>query len=313
MRLIAMKCSQCGAALPPRSRWSVIDCSYCHARMVLDGSSIVLRQEYRDALDRVESARASTRTARVGSVDYALAPEPLRGEHGDAYWGWRCAPLAEAVVIKVARAGEDGARLEREAATLAALQASEVRGSDHFSRLIPQVVAWGVMEGGPAGGRTALVLRRLSGFAETLADAAPQTRRDPRHGVWIWKRLLESLDWTHRAGWTHGAVTPRHALIHARDHGVMLTGWSSASRAASAADARGDLVMAARCVAFSLTGKLEEVGAELPAPLRALLAPWVAGDGTHTNAWALHEAVDAAARQAFGPPQYAPLKTAAWG
>lgn len=313
MRLIAMKCSQCGAALPPRSRWSVIDCSYCHARMVLDGSSIVLRQEYRDALDRLDSARAAARTARVGTEDYALSPEPLRGEHGEAYWGWRCAPLAEAVVIKVARAGEDGARLEREAAALTALAASETRGSDHFSRLIPQVVASGRMEGGPAGGRAALVLRRLSGFTDTLADASVQTRRDPRHSVWIWKRLLELLDWTHRAGWTHGAVTPRHALIHARDHGVMLTGWSGATHTTGPAEPRADLVMAARCAAFSLTGKLDDAGKELPAPLRALLVAWVAGGGTQTDAWALREAVDAAAREAFGPPQYAPLKTAAWG
>lgn len=53
---------------------------------------------------------------------------------------------------------------------------------------------------------------------------------DPRASVWIWKRLLELLGWVHRAGYTHGAVIPHHLILHAKDHGVVLAGWSSVVR-----------------------------------------------------------------------------------
>jgi hypothetical protein len=334
MRYIAMKCGQCGAALPPRSRWSVIDCSYCGARTVLDGSSIVLRAEYKRALAEVAAERAGRSALRLEGQDYELASGPIRGESCDVYAGWRCAPLPQAVFVKIPRDKAGAARLERESATLEELQASAARGAAYFSQSVPEPVAFGAVSGGAWKGRRALIVRRRSGFVETLADVAAASGRDPRHSVWIWKRLLEVLDWTHRAGRAHAALVPRHAVIHARDHGVMLVGWSASVAlgerlgeiwsadepfyAREALDgaplsARADLVMAARCVAFSLTGRPDDPGRALPAPLQELLTPWIDGTSPGPNdAWTLREAVSAAASAAFGPPKYAPLKSPAW-
>jgi hypothetical protein len=123
-------------------------------------------------------------------------------------------------------------------------------------------------------------------------------------------------------------------VIHARDHGVLLVGWSASeplggrlaevwsadepfhareSLAGAPLTARADLVMAARCVAFSLTGRPDSAGRALPRPLADLLTPWIE-DGARgpDDAWTLREAVSAAASEAFGPPKYARLDSPAW-
>lgn len=312
MRLIAMKCTQCGAALPPRSRWSVIDCSYCHARMVLDGSNLVAREEYRAAAAAIEG-KCAAGAVRIDGGYYALAPKAIRGEHGDVHAGWRRAPLPEAVWVKIARDAAGAEALQAENEALTALQADGSKGAEYFSTLIPEPVAFGKATGGALNGRTALVLRRRSGFVETLEDAAAATRGEPRHAVWIWKRLLEILDWAHRAGRTHGAVIPRRVVIHARDHGVMLVGWAASTALTDTSNAAADdLKMAAECVAFALTGKRNDAGKELPGPLKVMLTSFLDGTAHEKNAWALRDMVSMAARQAYGEPKFVDLKSPAW-
>lgn len=48
---------------------------------------------------------------------------------------------------------------------------------------------------------------------------------DPRHGVWIFRRLLMALAFAHDQGLVHGAVVPSHVLIGPQDHAVILIDW----------------------------------------------------------------------------------------
>ena len=131
------------------------------------------------------------------------------------------------------RAPGDGDLLAREHEVLTALEASRAQGAPHFTRLLPQRVALGTARlgmRGELGERRVAVHRWRSGFVHTFDDVAREhpTGITAGHAVWIWKRMLELLGWIHASGWVHGAVLPPHLLVHARDHGVTLVGFSRA-------------------------------------------------------------------------------------
>lgn len=50
---------------------------------------------------------------------------------------------------------------------------------------------------------------------------------DPRVMTFIWNRLLEGLTLAHSAGVVHGAITPNHMLVHAKDHLGQLFDWTA--------------------------------------------------------------------------------------
>ncbi|HEU4538805.1 MAG TPA: hypothetical protein VFS00_32015, partial [Polyangiaceae bacterium] len=169
---------------------------------------------------------------------------------------------------------------------------------------------------------------------DDLASAHPDGL-DPRHAVWLWRRLLEVLGWVHESGWAHGALLPQHLLVHARDHGVAVVGWSCAQPAGGeplvAADPRRaafyppallagaapsaatDLAMAARCVAAAVDGGRVRVPPSFPPPLAALVRPYVEADAPpEGDARGLERRVREAAREAFGPPAYVHLPMPGW-
>src|SRR6185503_21050634 len=51
---------------------------------------------------------------------------------------------------------------------------------------------------------------------------------DPRHLVWMLKRLLTAIRLTNKAGYVHGAILPQHVLIQPESHTVKLIGWTHA-------------------------------------------------------------------------------------
>jgi hypothetical protein len=198
---------------------------------------------------------------------------------------------------------------------------------------VPQRVAHGIARlglHGDEGERRVSVMRWRSGFVHTMRDVldAYPSGVSAETSVWMWKRMLEQLGWTHRAGWVHGAVLPEHLIVHARDHGVLLVGWSRAARpgeslvaisegaedfypseAASGApvSTRTDLTMSARMV-------LKALGAQhVPAPLAELLDTHARGDAAmESDAWALKDRLDATARDVFGPPRFVPFAMPGW-
>lgn len=136
--------------------------------------------------------------------------------------------------------------------------------------------------------------------------------------VWVWRRLLETLESLHRMGLGHGAVLPQHALIEDGEHGVSLVGFGSAGALSgrhdacpepdtehfASAEVRGegrlstvlDLQMAARTVIDALGGDAAtaSVPSEVPGPLGALLrevAIAAPGEPARLSAMALHRRV----------------------
>lgn len=325
----------------------VTDCLHCARVPVSAGDAAAYG--YRDAAvarERVDPPRVT-----VGAVPYVLLGRLARGESCDVLLARRDARLTEQVVVKVPRDPSAPAdALAREWRVLSELQTrDDVRGAHFFTTLLPQPVTRGAVRG--LAGRyagVASVFRWRSGFLHTLDDVvceypdgvAPQT------AVWLWKRTLALLGWVHRAGYVHGAVLPAHVLIHPRDHGAVLVGWSRAVRLAAGATAplrapaaaaalyyprevlaggaptpATDIAMSARCVAYVLGGDPAsgDLPADVPAPLAALVrahaadAPPADVDCARSDdAWELMERVGAAGREAFGPPRYHPFRMPGW-
>jgi serine/threonine protein kinase len=234
------------------------------------------------------------------------------GEISQVYLARRIDSMAFLATIKLSSAPAAASLYLQEAQVLRELQALDADGvGAHFSRLLPEVIAQGVVEGNE--GKQALVLRHPSGFWGSLAALnerfAPGL--DPRHAVWIWRRILEVLNFIHSHGWSHGNLRPEHALVHPRDHGVLLIGWSSAKKGAGENDKAADLCRSARLVQVLLSGA--SGSGKLPGSVPTGLSQLVTRTAMDEDfcrsqaAAGLDALLRAEAKAAFGPPSFVPL------
>lgn len=327
MSLRALTCPACGAPLPSNARRAVVICPFCKATVSDDGP-VVFADAFRKALADLDAPGGDPLPrVRVAGLPYRLFGRVARGESSDVFLAERAHPTTERVVIKVLRSASDMDLLDREWRTITAMHADDPPGAPQFGRRLPAPVARGRIEGTD---RQALIYRAPSGFVDTFEDVM---RAYPRglpgvHAVWMWRRILELLGWVHDFGFVHGAILPAHCLVHARDHGVILVGWSCAARIADRApipayreslkhlypeellsgqpiSAATDLVMTARNIGLLLGKGTLGWPSEVPSSIRALVdACWSARALPTLSAWEMKRLVGEAAHQAYGPPRF---------
>jgi hypothetical protein len=298
-RFSALVCPGCGAPLPSDALLRVVTCAFCAASVAAE-EGLVSAAAFRRARAELDDEARERADLSVAGVPYRVLARVAAGEHSDVFLAERAHRITERVIVKVLREGGDGAALDREWSALEALHASTAQGAPLMSRRLPQLVGRGAASDSR---RPALVFRAASGFVHTLEDVrrAYPSGVDARHAIWMWRRILELLGWVHRSGFVHGAINPAHAILHARDHGVMLVGWSSAVRSF---DTRTDLAASARAIAHLL-------GSEVPASIAELVRASASAPFTD-DAWQLKDAVAQAARQVYGPPAYVRLAMPGW-
>jgi serine/threonine protein kinase len=235
-----------------------------------------------------------------------------QSDHSHVYLARGLGLIPFLVTMKLSSAPAAATRFAREAQVLWDLQQLDAGGTGaYFSQRLPEVVAQGVVEGD--SGRHALILRYPHGFWGSLAALSQRYPGglDPRHGVWIWRRMLETLGFIHRHGWAHSDLRPEHALVHPEDHAVRLIGWASARSGAAARDWAVDLMRSARVILVLLSG--EKGGGAVPGHLHAELAQLVTRASEDEDFCRAHDAqgldnlLRTAARAAFGPPAFVPL------
>jgi len=321
--LTALKCPNCAAPLPPSAE-TVTVCPYCAHTITgvpaVPWGSRLLREPWAGRAEDSGKQRVV-----VAGRPYVVLGRLGQGDGCDVFLGRLDARLTEMVALKVLRVADDADLLNREWEMLGRLSSSSARGADFFAGLLPQRVTHGRLVTAGRRDTRANVFRFRSGFHHTLSQVIRAYPKgiDPRAGVWMWKRALEMLGWVHASGYAHAAVIPDHLLLHPRDHGVTLVGWSAATRlgrplVAGSSRARelypdavwrgappspaSDLTMLARSL-------LKALPPSLPSPLAGLLRrcadPTAAG--RVDDAWALLEQVTDASRAAFGPPTYVPF------
>ncbi len=325
-RVRVLFCDRCGAPLDAPGWDAFVLCRYCRTT-----------QEVGDAPASAMPDDGRPRVSLGGRV-YVIEGVIARGDSSDVFrarWAMR---LGELCVLKVTRSLADGDLLRREWDAIEALGRGTLAGSEHFAALLPVPIARGLLrETTPDGKpleRAAAVYQWRSGFVHTLSEILEVHPEgiDGRVGVWLWKRLLEMLHFVHGAGMAHGAVLPPHVLVHPRDHGATLVGFSAATSFGAALPARSrayaawypdrrasianDLLMSARCVATALSPVTQRgsftAPASLPPPLGALLAEVLTGASEAATAWSLRDRLEAASRSAYGPGRYSPLSMPGW-
>lgn len=335
----ALSCPRCGAPLPPRALRVVVVCSFCGAS-VAESGRVVHAADFRRALATLAQGDDGGRPrVEIAGLPYRILGRVGRGESSDVFLAERAQPATERVLVKVLRAAADADLLDREWEALAALHRSDADGAAWATRRLPAPVSRGKLTAPGSTStpeRLALVFLAQSGFVDTFDDVmrAYPEGVDGRHATWMWRRVLELCAFVHRAGWAHGAVLPQHLVVHARDHGAMLVGWSCAALLVGAGplpvvstvardcyapallsgappSAATDIVMSARCIARLLGGSAERVPETVPAPLAALVEAHAAGRGGD-DALALAKEVAAAARQVYGRPTYQPFTMPGW-
>jgi hypothetical protein len=317
MDAVTLICPQCGAPLPRRALWRAVACTYCAAE-VTPVRQVVQASRFREAYLRSRAdSSAGLSAIACGGHHYRILTNLAHGARSRVVLADRLGALPARMVLKIARADAPAGSLRREKEILDALQACSSADAAYFTQRLPQPVAFGMSEDAAGGTDEVLVLRNPTGFWGSLADVRSNypTGIDPRHAVWMWRRILDVLAFVHTSGWAHGRLGPDHLLVHPADHGVLIIGWAEArqyrlDRPGAICSPARDLMQAAWTIRamLSRTGwdLAPTIPASTPRQLAALLArasedvSWCASVG----AAGLDEQLVSAARAAFGSPRY---------
>lgn len=299
-----LTCPQCGGILPRQALWRTVNCPYCKAVVTLN-TRWVERAAFHAAWVRAHARSGHGEWVTLRGADYRLLGPLGRGERSEAWLVERHGTARLRAVLKLAPASM-AAAFAHEAKTLQRLHGLDAAGSAYFSLRLPQPLARGTT----ADGRTALALRAWPGFWGSLADLLathPQGLADARHAVWLWRRVLEMLDYLHTQGWCHRDLRAEHWLIHPADHGVHLVGWS---RAAPGGDPAVDLQQSAWTVRAALAGLSDTPPLPQQPPALARLLQRASEDRAwcrSQGAGGLAKELSAAALADFGPPRFVPF------
>ena len=269
----------------------------------------------------------------VGGRTYLVRGLLAKGRYSNVYLARWVVRLGETVCIKVARTDAGRDALRREQQSLRDLWKSDAQGAPYFLQQLPPPIDHGPVR---IDGEEfwVSVLQWRPGFHTSLERAVERRdgRLDGRILVWVVKRALETLSFIHRSGYVHGALTPDHILLHPREHGAILTGFSSAQRITSSlkrpvsypSDPRwrdlypavflqgaaptpaDDIALLCRSILHAAGTSWINRSGSLPAALGRVLRD--AADGTIADAWELREQVTAAAAAGYGAPKYSPLE-----
>jgi serine/threonine protein kinase len=308
MSWVSLNCPQCSAPLPRVAIWRAVKCGSCGA-LITRTESVVSRDSFRQALGR-SRAQSTCGDVQCCGESYHLVQSLGQGEISDVYLARRCGPLPLLATVKISSSPAAHELYSREAGILRDLHES-FSGADagYLSAFLPVVIGQGLVEGD--GGRQVLILHHPNGYWGSLTALHRRFPHgiDPRHAVWIWRRVLSILHAVHLQGWSHGDVCPDHALVHPGDHGVRLISWASATKGASAQQKAADLARAASVVRVLLCGAGESMPAAVPQGFADLLRnTW--GDVAFClkhGADGLDQLLQSEARKAFGPPSFVPL------
>jgi len=263
---------------------------------------------------------------QINGDSYTILGQVGDGEFCDVFYTQREEPK-EMVVLKIPRGTETKSvdLLRREASVVCELANSSVKGSDYFSSFLPPFLTTVKIQ---RKSETTFANKYLwrTGFQYTFEDVFREYPRgvDERTALWMWKRALSFLGWLHLAGYVHSSCTPQHLLIHPRDHGLVLAGWSRTAKIGSRLVARSpgyefyypkdvwdggsitpstDIIMSARCVYRVLGGDEKGLPAGVSKGLETLITNVAQGKWSE-DAWDLLVQVDTLAKNLYGGNRY---------
>ena len=310
MSFVSINCPQCSAPLPRVAIWRSVTCAFCGA-LIQREQSVVKRDSFRQALVRArgESGVSSIEIDCSGR-GYHLLQRLGEGDRSEVHLARSIGTQPFLVTIKLSTSPDADVHYQREAMTLRELHASQSeQAAAYAAQRLPEVVSCGPVTGEGRG--FALVLRHPVGYWGSLAALNERFPDgiDPRHAVWIWRRMLDVLHFIHAQGWTHGDVRPEHGLVHPEYHGIRLISWGKAVRDTDPRKRALDLQYSARVALMLVNGNKTSIPHHVPETLARLLdkASHDLDFCENHGARGLESLLLEAAREAFGPPAFVPL------
>lgn len=328
----AILCPQCNSPLTahPFARSTI--CAFCGTTVFFDEEPISA-SGFHDAYlawnlpDRYGIRNWCSIDDRHWSIEKLIG----QGEISDVFTGRLARWPSELVVIKVLRDESNADRFENDWTIVNTLMKSKVNGAEFYSSLLPQPVLHGKIAAGSFTGKQTSIYRWQSGFKYTLADVMQVYPEgvEPRKIIWVWRRILEMLNFIHLSGYFHGSVTPENLLIQENDHGVRLVGYSQAGKISDTEkrplgsivarisgserlSRQMDLIMSARCMVALLGGdvKTGQLSAAVPQQLARVVQRLVSADEISArgeDAWRIREELGRIADEVYGPPVFCPI------
>lgn len=258
--------------------------------------------------------------------------------HGDLADVYRCNSIKAGVrqdfAFKVVQSAADNDLLKHEATVLEALYPKD-QPEEKFYRFLPKMHDSFMLRGSKARTNRHVNILPLYTDLVTLEDVskAYPGGLDFRDMVWMFKRLLMALGFSHRQGVIHGAVLPPHVLVHPVEHGAKLVDWCYAVSgyyegpsyvkamstpwrdfyapeilAKSPVSSQTDIYMAAQCMVYLLGGdvKSHKMSNTIPHQIRVFLGSCLfPSQGRRPDdAWALLEEFDQMLEKLVGKPAY---------
>ncbi len=220
---------------------------------------------------------------RLNGVSYLVEGRVGSGEKSRVYRAHRLENPPTSVIIKLAHQRLGADCFEREAWMLARMRDDATsEATKDYARRVHTVIARGELTRGDTGETAAAIaFEAKPGYDWNLAEAlAEYPHGVPSHAVaWIGRRMFEEMAWLHQIGIVHGAIIPEHVLIHPFTHQATLIDHSYAASIGQPIEyhvttraefyptalldlepaARSfDVVMAARCLLWALSGAVDE-------------------------------------------------------
>jgi len=328
----ALICPQCNSPLTahPLARSTV--CAYCGTTVILVEEAISV-QQFHDAFSAWNMPLRYGINNWCAIDDRYWAIENLigQGEYFDVYAGRLARWPSELVVIKILRDENAISLYENEWESINSLMKSQVNGSEFYTTLLPQPVLHGRIATGTFIGKMANIYRWQSGFKNNLLEVKQVYPHgvEPRQIIWVWRRILEMLNFIHLSGYVHGNVELSNLLIQENEHGIRLVAFAHAGKANESlksnldgiwhklngqkyATRQMDLIMSAKCMVELLGGDREKgnLPSRVPTPLANIVTRLAAADeisARDENAWQIREELGRIADQVYGPPIFCPI------
>lgn len=154
---------------------------------------------------------------------YTLIEQIAEGDIADIFLATIDGGTPEKVVIKIVRDAGDNDLMENEARVLQHLFSDKRKEAAHYQRYLPRLIESCKFGGKGGPYRQANAFSFFEGYF-TLADVKREYPEglDARTIAWMWKRILEILQYVHYHNVVHGAIIPTHLCVHPKTHGLGL-------------------------------------------------------------------------------------------